>query len=274
MLHNNKPVQWSGSRRAISHACVKELRNQPSDARYRLLLVQRRRGPQQPGLNLAAHLAGAGQHVGIMDMDLEAPGLTLCPALEPAPQTLLPNQGLMDFSSTRPGPCTKAQARRRRYCDAGNQGGCTRAGTRGEPVINGYFNPHRPLARRRAPGSGFLGPGATVSGKGGPEQGALPRENRGQNISMPGWRPETLKPIPRGHENLGGANPTIGAGDPPGEHPLFWRPGGAHIWGKTPPALFPRTQRGGTSQRQKNPRRAEKTLSWGGASGRWRLQNR
>ena len=49
-------------------------------------------------MNIAYHLAKAGQHVGIMDLDLEAPGLTVAPPLSrPTTQVAYPDKGIIDF---------------------------------------------------------------------------------------------------------------------------------------------------------------------------------
>ena len=49
-------------------------------------------------LSFATRLASAGKHVGIMDLDLEAPGLSVIPPLQSAKKTY-PDMGLIDFFS-------------------------------------------------------------------------------------------------------------------------------------------------------------------------------
>ena len=50
-------------------------------------------------LNIASHLAKAGYHTGILDLDLEAPGLTVTPPLQPPEDAPYPDKGLIDFFS-------------------------------------------------------------------------------------------------------------------------------------------------------------------------------
>ena len=50
-------------------------------------------------LNIASYLAGRGRHVGVLDLDLEAPGLTVAPPLRPPEGAGYPNKGLTDFFS-------------------------------------------------------------------------------------------------------------------------------------------------------------------------------
>jgi tetratricopeptide (TPR) repeat protein len=48
-------------------------------------------------MNIAYHLAQSGRHVGILDLDLEAPGLTMAPSFAPAQGVSYPDTGLDDY---------------------------------------------------------------------------------------------------------------------------------------------------------------------------------